>query len=678
MRTTFLPVILCICAMTFSGCKEDDPIDDTVTGGQYATTGYINMPNAEGQLLASQYDSEQTMRAYYYGTTDGEGYPMRTTSVAGVRDGSDTTYRFVLDQQERITHAWYDVGGVPQPLLNRFTYTHEDMVNHIVSLHDWQSGADSVIYYASVNIAEGQFVPAVTFGKLEGTAIAWLPGGEIVANAFYVATGVVASVGVGVLGLSLSPVLAAMGTLTVMAAFFGSSANASDLIVLDETDPDVPPPTEELVPEACTGSEMGVTLGVDPGNLLVALPTNGGNGPFQFIWSTGQTHTDLTYHSITAPGPGDYAVLVVNPEGCLAIGYASVLADCNGSDLGVTVNGSGTSATASATGGQPPYAYAWSNGGTAATVGNVEGLVTVTVTDANGCTASGTYEPELEDDCAQVNFSVSVSVQGTTATAIINDNGSGGPYTFLWSNGATTAHITGINGEVSVTVTDAIGCNQTASGMAVTYANGGGMTDASGNSYATVVLGNGQEWMAENLRTGHYGNGQPVPIVTDIEIWHFETAPNGASAYYDNSASNGTTYGRLYNWYAVSDPRNLCPAGWHVSSDDDWQTMLLYLDSGHDIQDNVLGGELKATGTAHWNSPNTGATNGIGFSALPGGQRYGTDDQMGTHAHFWTSDTDAQHPSDAISYSLYHTGSGLGRLISDNRKYGKSIRCVRD
>ncbi len=158
------------------------------------------------------------------------------------------------------------------------------------------------------------------------------------------------------------------------------------------------------------------------------------------------------------------------------------------------------------------------------------------------------------------------------------------------------------------------------------------VTDIDGNTYQTIKIGN-QWWMAENLKVTHYRNGDAIPNVTDYTEWVYLTS--GAYCAYDNDNSHVATYGRLYNWYAVSDSRNVAPSGWHVSTFEEWQTLEDYLGGS-----SVAGGKLKEAGTSHWASPNTGATNESGFSALPSGYRshvYGHYSAMGFYCDFWTS-----------------------------------------
>jgi uncharacterized protein (TIGR02145 family) len=195
------------------------------------------------------------------------------------------------------------------------------------------------------------------------------------------------------------------------------------------------------------------------------------------------------------------------------------------------------------------------------------------------------------------------------------------------------------------------------------------LSDIDGNSYNTVVIGD-QIWMAENLKTTKYNDGTSIPLVTDYTEW--SNLNSQGYCWYDNDQSTyGNTYGALYNWYTVNTG-NLCPAGWHVPTDEEWTTLITYL-GGED----VAGGFLKETGTTHWNSPNTG-TNQTGFTAVPGGYRYyngGSFNTIGFYGYWWSateySSTDAWYRSMTYDFSSV-TRSGL------NKQFGFSVRCLRD
>ena len=194
----------------------------------------------------------------------------------------------------------------------------------------------------------------------------------------------------------------------------------------------------------------------------------------------------------------------------------------------------------------------------------------------------------------------------------------------------------------------------------------GTVTDIDGNVYKTVKIGE-QWWMMENLKVTHYRSGDPIPNVTNIPEWISLTT--GAYCNYDYDEGNVETYGRLYNWYAVNDRRNIAPAGWHVASWDEWIELINYLGGV-----NVAGGKMKVPGTYYWRSPNEGATNESGFSGLPGGfcSIKGFED-LGRHAYFWTNtELNANY---AESFLLLYHLEGVGR--GGNLKHlGLSIRCV--
>ena len=180
-----------------------------------------------------------------------------------------------------------------------------------------------------------------------------------------------------------------------------------------------------------------------------------------------------------------------------------------------------------------------------------------------------------------------------------------------------------------------------------------------------------QEWMAKNLDVDHFRNGDPIPQVQDSDQW--KNLTTAAWCYYKNDPGNGTKYGKLYNWYAVNDPRGLAPEGWHVPTDEEWKILSNYLGG-----EKAAGGKMKEKGTAHWHGPNTGATNESGFSALPGGYRLGDNGIFGLvsdGATFWSSST--YHPATAIicgldsHYSEFWFDTGY-------KHYGYSVRCIRD
>jgi len=197
----------------------------------------------------------------------------------------------------------------------------------------------------------------------------------------------------------------------------------------------------------------------------------------------------------------------------------------------------------------------------------------------------------------------------------------------------------------------------------------GTMTDKEGNVYKTVTIGN-QIWMAENLRTTKFRNGDPIPNVSGNPTWTALTS--GAYCWYNNDAANKAGYGALYNWYAVNDPRNIAPVGWHIPSDEEWTALANFLQGK-----SQAGGKLKETGTTHWSDPNSGATNSSGFNALPGGYR--TKDGVFKNLSFcgcWWATTEYTQSVAWYRYVDYGTSSIYS--VSIYKKSGLSIRCVKD
>lgn len=195
------------------------------------------------------------------------------------------------------------------------------------------------------------------------------------------------------------------------------------------------------------------------------------------------------------------------------------------------------------------------------------------------------------------------------------------------------------------------------------------ITDVDGNAYNTVTIGT-QVWMVENLKTTHYRNGDPIPNITDDTAWSKLTT--GAYCDYGNTASNSNTYGKLYNWYAVNDNRNIAPSGWHIPSDAEWTTLVINLGG-----DSLTGNKLKESGITHWQSPNTGATNLSGFTALPGGYRLynGDFNLIGFYGSWWSS-TDP-NTLNAWTRDLSYNNSNIRRNYF-LKTLGFSVRCLKD
>jgi len=193
----------------------------------------------------------------------------------------------------------------------------------------------------------------------------------------------------------------------------------------------------------------------------------------------------------------------------------------------------------------------------------------------------------------------------------------------------------------------------------------GTVTDVDGNIYKTVQIGT-QTWMAENLKTIHYRNGDPIPNVKDNAEWAALTT--GAYCDYGNNEEYAVGYGRLYNGYAVIDIRNIAPEGWHVPGNAEWTTLENYL-GGY----SAAASKLKESGTDHWYHGNN--TNESGFTALPGGIREGGQfagpfANMTMVSNFWTNSVWGS------TYMYYRNLQNNAPSLQKN--YGMSVRCVKD
>lgn len=277
----------------------------------------------------------------------------------------------------------------------------------------------------------------------------------------------------------------------------------------------------------------------------------------------------------------------------------------------------------------------------------------------------------------------SSSPNPTTATNTTNDGSGTGSY---------TSNLTGlVAGATYYVRAYAVNSAGTAYGNQVQFTAGGGSggivsnpgagVTFGGYSYTSVVLGNGQEWLAENLRTTTYANGDPIPNVAGGFQWGGLTT--GAWAHYENNASYENPYGKLYNWYAVADPRNVCPTGWHIPTDAEWNTLVGYLDPSYDagafgIQSSTAGGMMKSTGTQYWQAPNTGATNESGFSGLPGGScdpDEGTFSFLGDYGFWWSV---SEIPAEQAWYRYMGDFNADILRYNNNKRNGYSVRCLRD
>ena len=294
-------------------------------------------------------------------------------------------------------------------------------------------------------------------------------------------------------------------------------------------------------------------------------------------------------------------------------------------------------------------------------------LPTITTTAISGisttaATTGGTITSDGGSTVTARGVCWSTSPNPTIALATKTNNGSG--------TGTFPSNINGLMINTTYYLrayaTNSLG---TAYGNEISFTTVNALTDIDGNNYQLITICN-QTWTKSNLNVSHYRNGDIIPQVTDATQWNGLTT--GAWCYYANMSSNGIISGKLYNWYAVNDPRGLAPAGYHIPTNAEWTSLTTCLGG-----ETIAGGKMKETGTSHWTSPNQDATNSSGFTAIPGGN-CGTD---GTFHSFTASglmwSSSAIGSGNSYYRRLNYYDGSVNNLIGSNI-YGFSVRCLKD
>jgi len=359
-----------------------------------------------------------------------------------------------------------------------------------------------------------------------------------------------------------------------------------------------------------------------------------------------------------------------------------------------------------ATRGALPYKYS-TDGSTYQNTVPVETLTNGTnytfyVKDANGCIKSKSFK-NSPDPCANVHITPTISIDSRQKTISVTPKGGTAPYQYAFVSSASftndSTHTFSASGAYTVYVKDANACqantsiiipaNKDSVGMGIVFNPNltyGSMSDIDGNSYKTIVIGT-QTWMAENLRTTKYNDGNTMPNITNGTAWINDTL--GAFCNYNNTTNADTinTFGRLYNWYTVNTGK-LCPINWHVPNNSEWTTLEDYLiANGYNYDgttnDNKIAKSM-AGSTGWFSDSQTGSignnpftNNSSGFTALPGGDRVngGTFGNVGYYGYFWSSTDDSAYNSD--SWYLHFNTSNL-YYDPNSKGSGFSVRCLKD
>jgi uncharacterized protein (TIGR02145 family) len=348
---------------------------------------------------------------------------------------------------------------------------------------------------------------------------------------------------------------------------------------------------------------------------------------------TGNAATATTATTATTAGTASTATKLATARSINGVGFdgsgdITVTADAGtltGTTLKSTVTGSSLTSVGTLANLTVTNAIAGSitgNAATATTAGNITSTTNTTLTSLSNLATVGT---------------ITSGVWSGTAVAV--------------EKGGTGLTSAGTNGQI------------------LTSTNAGTLTWTTPVFLPTVVIGT-QQWMEKNLDVLTYRNGDVIPQVTDPTAWARLTT--GAWCWYSNSADNGAIYGKLYNWYAVNDPRGLAPQGWHIPTDAEWTTLGTLLGG-----DAAAGGKMKTTGTTRWTTPNASATNESGYAGLPGGFRYydGAFYAVGNAGYWWSATEN--NSTAAWGRDLYYLDGYLFRN-SFSKENGFSVRCLRD
>ncbi|MCB9191059.1 MAG: hypothetical protein H6603_00390 [Flavobacteriales bacterium] len=397
-KTTYLTLLVTmLIAPVFSGCeKEDLPVDNDPTESNFVVyTNESGVPNEEANVLQAVYTDELTGDAIdFYGNFDAEGSPLQVQTVRVKQADSDTIINFIINPiTNNFDKAILEVNGSRLAIMVSFFFPEGD-TSMVMSYYDvnWNTGESELIYSSELLMTNGSITERPIFyqprlasphdggafaGLLAGvgTGIAVAETVAAIGGGFSLAGTAAGAVAAGVAAVGTSVIL---GVVVVGATLIAitNNANASEPVPSGTPLPPGTPqsnPTPDPEPQIptpvnpCLTNGVNVTVGVDPGNVLVAIATGGTGGPYTFSWSTGATATAGTYTTLTPGQPGTYSVSVVDANGCAASGSATI---------GEGVGECQLCATASGT------QFSWSNGSTSSCITvNEPGTYTVTVSD---------------------------------------------------------------------------------------------------------------------------------------------------------------------------------------------------------------------------------------------------------------------------------------------------------
>lgn len=350
-------------------------------------------------------------------------------------------------------------------------------------------------------------------------------------------------------------------------------------------------------------------------------------------WSTNQNPSLADLHSTEGTGTGNFTSQITGLSPCTTYYFRAYATNSVGTSYGENQS--------------------------ATTPGVLPTVITVTITDILARTA--TSGGNVTDDGGAPVTARGVCWSTSTGPTISSSKTTDGT-----GLGTFISHLTGLLPYTTYYLRAyATNCAGTAYGNEFSFKTL--VDDVDGNIYHYVTIGT-QVFLVENMRVTKLNDGTPIPFVPDDASWSSLTTPR--YCWPNNIIDNKEPYGALYN-YATVNTGKLCPSGWHVPNDTEGTILVNFLGSA-----DAAGGKLKETGTLHWQTPNTGATNETGFTALPAGFRFwgGTFTDFGFSAYLWI--LKPIDPTNAVTGYLSYMSSQLLYSTYEYMPSGASVRCL--
>ena len=592
-------------------CSKEDNTSITTEPSKFTVYKNQTGDNSADALQAQNTDSKGTLN--FYGVFDSENNPKEIRTLTYQKTNNDTIVNLIIDPiTNKLASSYFSVKGVKSPVVLKFDYI--DGVANAYNLsyynYNWENKTSELLYAARVETNNGVASSNPFFANRGGVN----DGFKLIAQSLtigFVTVKIIVPIVSGLITASATVIAAAVAAPIVTTAAVGA-------VLLF------------LIPKA-GAAELDYTpsSSTPPSKTPIINPVPATGNPTSNLETSSCVNTNMTFRAS------------MDFEGSILI---SEVAE-----------------------GKAPYTYTTGSGFQQSQVfpnKYKDGSYVIGIKDANGCLSFKLVSLKRTIDCANSTFGITVTSLNNTAT--VSASGGLSPYTYSWSSGSTSVTATNLtSGTYTVTVTDKLGCTKTAEAIVV------GPCDDTTTPYPTVAIG-GQVWMQKNLNVCKYRNGDDIPQVQNSAAWN--DLRTGAWCYYENNTANGPVYGKLYNWYAVNDPRGLAPIGYHVPAYAEWKTLTTYLGGQFEA-----GNKMKAT--TGW-TPYTGITNtnSSGFTGLPAGFRSGNGlfELIGSYGFWWSSSSSEFDTRYAWNGYLNYSNANTIPDYGGYKGNGFSVRCIRD